>query len=106
MNIRTACYANDLLPIGHGVYGKSPKPVYFSAWDTSFYMTFYERQVILMVKELDKIMFAQLRMLAHINKEIKHGEPELVAKNVEVMINLYSILRCLHQDPLKSDEQL
>lgn len=48
------------------------------------------------IKQLDEIMLEQLKKLAEINNRIADCEPELVAKNAEVMLDIYINLRpCL-----------
>lgn len=57
-------------------------------------------------KQLDEIMMRQLEILAEINESAQHGEPELVAKNADVMRDIYINLRSYLQVSSTFDEQL
>jgi hypothetical protein len=57
------------------------------------------------VKQLDEIMMRQLEILAQINEVVQHGEPELVAKNAETMLDIYLSLRSYLQASSTFDEQ-
>ncbi len=56
------------------------------------------------IKQLDEIMMRQLEILAKINESAQHGEPELVANNAEVMLDIYINLRSVHQASTTFDE--
>ncbi|MDI9413378.1 MAG: hypothetical protein QM401_07370 [Bacillota bacterium] len=57
------------------------------------------------VKQLDEIMMRQLEILAQINEVVQRGEPELVAKNAETMLDIYLSLRSYLQASSTFDEQ-